>query len=1029
MGYHSTTTWKWTDWRLPTIVSQYNAYGVVNSGTCYAFQNLSNITHNTMNDWADIPSSGGVNNTHASPRVYCYGFGFDQVVPEGAEIKTIDVKRIVSNWTYGSGGIKDKLVTLRTSDNNTYEGWSPNYNTDSSLWVVRNATEEKTTSKSAVGSSSTTSSWGATDVSASHVRRSNFGCVIQCTGTSSVWKTPRIYAVMMRIEYGVTTQYWVDPVYSLNASLSSNTIKDDGSNNSTLSISNINTNNESGTLPELKVEITDSSICCFSDGTGVQKVSSRSTSEGQTLNNTFTIIGKKAGTTTIKITCGNNSKTLTVNVEETYVPPIYSATVSLSSNSITKGQSTNVTIKIQNTNNVEGTVPQTTLKLNGNAKFNVNNVLQTSISIESFYLDANSSKTFSYIIQGITVGADTLAISNSEFGTKTSNITINSPPPLANIFFSSLSLEENEVGTLEITLENIGEVPFPAGELNIYSSDPLRFDSINSGVTSKVLSFSEIPINKSKVFEVQIVGIAEGTGTITASINEKNFIKYITIKDKAEYSIQGELSSPEVTKGDIFQLSVIFTNTNNIAGKNPPLKVQLPSGITTLDGKSEYTFSEETIHAGSTLTLMVNLVATEIGEKTITISNIQLNIKINEIIIPDPVLNSNWVYTTKTNLFPDETGQLIISYEVMNDIFPATIPQTNITITGDSISFTDDTSSKIITQQILLDGETFNNETDNPIFFKFKKEGTATINISNTLLGEKNIQINTQYRGPNFVSTASVNPEIIEHTPDGSLVTIQLKTTNTGDIEGIFPGSTLTVTGNVLAFAENQNTQVLADVSIPSGESVTQTAFLYTKTTGTGTLRIINNENNFNSSFNIIVEAPPNPEYSVSLSCSIPSIPVWSGDEQISSTLKLTFINTNNLAGSINPLIIYLEGDLVFTDETSSADIDAIQIPRGETVEYTVPKQVKSNTVGTYKIRVWDTVLEEDITTSTIDVRGATPLNKGWINLENCTFIENKSSIGGALCNYGKYFDKNSKYQSNSALDKCPNIYDNGVCK
>lgn len=344
---------------------------------------------------------------------------------------------------------------------------------------------------------------------------------------------------MMRIEYGVTTQYWVDPVYSLNASLSSNTIKDDGSNNSTLSISNINTNNESGTLPELKVEITDSSICCFSDGTGVQKVSSRSTSEGQTLNNTFTIIGKKAGTTTIKITCGNNSKTLTVTVEETYVPPIYSATVSLSSNSITKGQSTNVTIKIQNTNNVEGTVPQTTLKLNGNAKFNVNNVLQTSISIESFYLDANSSKTFSYIIQGITVGADTLAISNSEFGTKTSNITINSPPPLANISFSSLTLEENEVGTLKITLENIGEVLFPAGELNIYSSDPLRFDSINSGVTSKVLSFSEIPINKSKVFEVQIVGIAEGTGTITASINEKNFIKYIAIKDKAEYSIQG----------------------------------------------------------------------------------------------------------------------------------------------------------------------------------------------------------------------------------------------------------------------------------------------------------------------------------------------------------------------------------------------------------------------------------------------------------------------------------------------------------
>lgn len=76
-----------------------------------------------------------------------------------------------------------------------------------------------------------------------------------------------------------------------------------------------------------------------------------------------------------------------------------------------------------------------------------------------------------------------------------------------------------------------------------------------------------------------------------------------------------------------------------------------------------------------------------------------------------------------------------------------------------------------------------------------------------------------------------------------------------------------------------------------------------------------------------------------------------------------------------------------------------------------------------------DTVLEEDITTSTIDVRGATPLNKGWINLENCTFIENKSSIGGALCNYGKYFDKNSNYQSNSASDKCPNIYDNGVCK
>ena len=1022
MGYHTEKTQHWTGYNLPTQVA--NRVGDIAT----PWRDTDNLKNNSLSSYSQMNYSATGGSAESTGSIFFYGYGFDSVVPLGAKILRIDTRAMVSSQvTNGIPKIGWHVIRLRTQDDNTNLGWgSTRYGEED--WPA-NPTERDVTGSAQPGESD---SWGGTEIYDAHVRSSNFGCRLQGSIPANSPKGwVRLYHVYMRVQYELSTQVWVDPIYSLSLGLNPNTIKSDGSNPSTLSILHANTNNESGTLPSTTVTIQNNGVCCFSDGTFTKTIGSRSTSAGQTLTDNLTIIGLNIGTSTITVKCGSNTKTINMNVEQAFVPPVYSCTPVLTSNNIKKDANTTLNIALKNTNNVAGTLPSTTIKTTGNAKIVVNNnqVTSTSMPLESF--GANATKTYSFTIVGASIGSDTITIQNDSFGTKTLPITVSAPDPRVSINATKAGISYPELpDTVRYAIKNIGEVPLPLTSLVLNAVNPLRFTPNN--LTTKTVNINKtLAVNQTEEIDIEFIGLATGTGAINATLTG-----YGTLNTPFIFSPLGVYSSTvsvtpnEVDVGGVFQLKLNYTNTNNVRGLTPETIVNLPSGITTLDGKSTYTFNRVELEANGNVNLNVNLVGTIKGNKTITCAGKTVSVTINEVILPTPILSSNWAYSTKTTLYPNDIGQLIVQYDVVNNIYPATIPPTTISISGNAVEFTSaPLNSRSISQQTLQTGQSYSNENDNQIYFKFKSPGTSTITLSNSLLGTKTINVTSSYRGADFVSSTSVSPNIITHVEGGAIINATLNNSNIGDVSGTLNGATITLTGDVLQFSDGTTTKVLPNRTIAVNQNIMEELLIYTTSAGTGTIRIINEQNNFNYETQVTVEAPLVPEYSIGLSCSQPSIPVWTSEEQVSSPLKITYTNTNLLAGTTPELVVYLEGDLKFTNNNSSFVVSPKTVGRGETLEYVLPNEIKSATVGTFVIRLYDENIDMDISKCTIDVRGSTPINKGWVNLENCEFEQNKGNNGGAVYNDGKYYSTNLKFKNNTSENKCPNIYDNGVCK
>jgi len=1025
MGYISKTETHWTPYRLPTQVAQ-------NTDAGAGFANLNNLLNNSQSSYA---YTTGVTNTRNTALIYCYGYGFDNFIPENAVIKQIDVRYLAQTEDTGAGIVRNKTIKLRTSDNNTNNGWGHDTTPNLTWSFVDGQFYEDDVSKSAIGSADGNTSWGITNVRADHVRNSNFGCVIQGKNDAPTPAIPRFYHAYMRVQYEVTTQIWVEPTFSTNATVSPSTIKADGSSSSTLTVSTTNTNNTSGTLHDIGISCDAGGVISLSDGTRFANKSPRSTSAGQTITDTFTIIGLKAGTGTISVTrAGELVKTVNITVQQGAVAPIYSCTPTLSNSTIKKGASTTLNVVLKNTNNIAGTIPATTISTTGKAKILVNGVQQNTTTINSETFSANGTKTYSFTIVGVVETGSTpenITIQNNAAGTKTVPITVTAPTAQVNITATKAGISFPDIpDVITYSIKNTGEVPAPLTSFVFSVGDPLRLYPNNQ--TSKTINLNKsLAVGATETVKVDFIGLAAGTGQIIANLTGYSTQTSNAIfAERGVYSSTVTLNNSSIDIGSVFSLKLKYTNTNNTRGLTPETVMNLPAGITTLDGKSTYTFLPVEVAATESVELNVSLVGTTTGAKTITCAGKTVNITIKAIVIPTPVISDNWSYTTKTNLLPTDIGQLVVRYEVVNDVYPAIIPPTTITISGTAVEWnTGGNGSKTITQQTLQTGEIYSNENDNEIYFKFKSAGTSTITLTNSLLGTKNIVIKTQYKGADFVSTASVNTNIVTHVEGGAIINATLENSNVGDTSGLLKGATITLTGGVLQFEDGSTTKVLPDRTIGVSQKIPENILIYTKTDGTGTIRISNEQNNFNYDTLITVEPPLEPEYAISMSCGTPSIPVWSAEEHVSSNLKITYVNTNLLAGNTPELIVYLPSNLKFLNENSSVVIAPQPAGRGETVEYTLLQEIKGMAVGTYTIRLHDPELDEDIGFITLDIRGPTPVNKGWVNLENCEFENNRASNGGAMCNYGKYYSKNLKFKNNTASSKCPNIFDNGVCK
>lgn len=1015
MGTTTVTKEYWTPWRLPGSVTQYKESGQS------SWIDLSDMKTDNTSHWAYCSSSAAINSSHASPKIYCWDFGFSSIVPSDASIKEIEVKVVCQDGSGYQGQIRDKLITLKTSDNVTNEGWASDYNYAPNTWSGNQSISTFITSKIADGTGPDlrNTNWGPSPIYAAHVRNSNFGCVYQCVGTGSNYRRARIYNIQMRVKYAVTTVVSVTGDYEYTLSVSPSVVNEGDS--VTVSVTARNTNNVTDTPPTLTLGCTKG---LWSNMSSVLEFTFPSIPAGGSKTQTYIFVTTGSGDCGIGLfdASGPFITQEWVLVEATS-SPVYSATIT-SPSSLKVGETGTYKIVISNTNNTSGTVEAITISSNDKLKINNTN----SFQIPAFNLSSGGSKTYTYTVSAVKTGTGTISSSSNSFGTKTNNVTVNANNNIT-VSCNTQPFTKNEAKEVTVDFNNTSTSSIDGGTVNYTLSSGFVFKSNNS--TSLSQSLGTINANGTVTKTINIQGNVVGTGTLTIEIPNTGKTQTFNLNciNPATYTATYLVDKTTCETGEQFTITCTLANTNNTAGKTPVTTIILPNGVTTLNGQSSYSFPAVDCAANGTITRTISVVTLTSGEKQLLLGDNIYTITVTDPVVQaEPVFSTNWAYLTKTLIRPNETSQLVVQYNVVNGSYPATVPETTITILGDSVTFTDNSISKTIPSQTLNEDESYSNLNSGQLFLKFKGQGTSTVKITNSLLGEQNLTISSQYIGPIFTSNANVTPQIIEHTTDGAMVNVTIRTANSGDQQGNCTGSTISLTGGVLEFEDGTTSKVLASRNINPGQENTETITIRTREPGTGNINISNTDSSFNSNFQVNVEAPAVPEYNYSVNAVSPSIPVW-GDDHVSTQVKITFTNNNNVAGNTpGNLVLYLSSGLTFADGTSSIEIPALSVERNGKVVYTVPKEVKGNSIGTHRIVLADSETDFEKASTTINIRGATPTNKGFVNIVDCKFIENKAAKGGAICNYGRVLLRNVEYSDNESTSQCNNTYDNGVC-
>ena len=197
-----------TGWKAPLSVAQDSRDSVNNGRRCYNFLDLTDILRNDYRH-AYIPTTGGIDKSHASPIVYAYNYKFN--IPANATIKKVYVLPVIEQ---GNGLGLGKITRLKrlnlkvgasTTDNGTGIDIVNKYPFLKNLEIpVQSWTSEDTFK---IGSSyipaGDSTFWGV-ELTPSVVNSTNFGFVLQMVGTKEKkWVMPCIAKMLMKIEYTV----------------------------------------------------------------------------------------------------------------------------------------------------------------------------------------------------------------------------------------------------------------------------------------------------------------------------------------------------------------------------------------------------------------------------------------------------------------------------------------------------------------------------------------------------------------------------------------------------------------------------------------------------------------------------------------------------------------------------------------------------------------------------------------------------------------------------------------------------------
>jgi hypothetical protein len=966
MAYETST--QWTSWHTPNTISQTSV------GNNNAFINLDNAK--TYSAAADV-SGGKVRSDVRSPYITCSNFAFDEI-PENATINRIWIMIMARDYT--GRGIKERLLRLRTpASASNVEGWVPACNDAAMVWAAGNATEHNYNRQAqGAGKACDAGYWGGGNVSASDVRSSDFGFVYQLVGTSSNYSEPRILGFKVAISYTFQTLIVPDPTYIGSISLSTTSLSDNGSNSSKLNVSLRNTNSVTGVAQASTITLTGG--IKFTDGSTSKTIPNSVISANGTLSNDFYIVGTSAGTGTVTVTNSsasnwtNGTTSATINVTASYVAPTY-----VNQPSVPEWMYKNalgyprINLYYMNTNNVAGNISSTNISVSGAIRFTDESTTKTvsgaSVSAGGVYQNDSAQ------IKAVSTGIGYITITNNETGTHTLKITVKDP---VSYFDVELSLDKSEVAvgnttTLTYKLINkAGESVIP-GTLNFSIGEvtTAKFTSNNSANLNVTINSY---VDDSYTGTVSITGVTVGQTNVTVT-NENIGTQSKTInvsnsESTFDWSVTANPASIPLDNSTTSSIQVKFINTNNTAGYTPEVNISLPSGLTTLDGKSSYTMAQTSVIAASTKTLTLQVIGTSTGNKNVTVTTLGVSKKclINvteKVISTDPIWESNWITLSKTSLYVDgvSTAQIMILFEATNNV-AGTVGKTTITLPS-NLKFTDGSTYKEISAQTLLAGEKYDNTLKDQLYITAASVGEGYIQVTNDTLGNitlpaVNVPFKTTKVPARFIMTASLLPKTVEHTTNGTATFIEIKYTNVGGEAGISGETKINLIGNI--HAENLET-VITIPDIILGEGETHTEKFRIIETGcesdvypcTAKVIVSNSTINFNYQELLTIIKPVTPTYNTNIIAN-PSQINLPGETSTNSTtpVKVVQKNTNSIAGSTPELKVYVleNSGIKFNDNSTTQIVAAQTVALDGTSEVTLDQVVKAVNTGTYRLYV-----------------------------------------------------------------------------
>lgn len=1019
------TETKTTDWKFPTVAKQDGTYSASDALHSFRFNGSTPILcrNNGGNDLVELytPISS---NTYGTHTIYCSGFNFKNEIPNNANINKIYI-RIVDrvNVTSGKANCYFKLVR---SGGTSSGGFGNLFNRTVSGTTINDSYEFV---KEANPNESTIGPWAEITIGTDIVNNDNFGICFYYKGSNSTKVNVNVFYVLMKIEYSYTYTVEVNPTYDV--SYNPNKEIDYNWTNDNIEILLTNTNNVSANV-SATATISDLSVCRFLDTANKDSTISGFIGASESRKFSWELAPMKKGSTTVSVNILNEIHVFNVTIKDTTPAPepTYNVTVNISKNPIFIGEVTKATITIKNTNNISG-------NFNGGVasspteycKLLINTQPMKSITIPSQTIGAGESYTTEYYIRGMTKGTGKLTVSGTQLSTQTKEITVNEDKPFTlNVFSSDNGFYVDNDSTMTATIEsNDPNLNIVKREI-ILDSTHLKFNDDSSTYTDNN-SVTGTSYSLSKT----VKGITTGDSSITVKVTTSagktyTLTKTFTVGPKPtitgpEYSF----NTLEVHEGDYITVTVKYTNTSENVGYTPKNTITLPNGLTAMEGGQNLNFGPVKIKSKSTATVSNLIVANTPGTYNLLLNNNTFKIKVNAIVTPTPIFGNNWAVLTKTELYAKDTAQLILNYRVTNNVYPATLPKTTITL-PENVTFTDGSSSKTIEGKVLNEGESYNNENTDSIFIKFKKIGTGTINISNETLGTTLINVTTNPEPAQLNITFDDILVETTHAQGGTEIPVIIDFKNTGGVKGTFKNVILQLSGDVLEFEDGTQKITYSEITVNPEKFERKTIKIYTKGEGTGQLKITENTTNYTATKTIKINKPTTPEYDYSFSIEPPKIPLYTNKEQITSQLKITIKNTNNIPGTSPELYVQLDEDLSLGDGSKAYSITGHNIPAQGKYDYTLPVPIKGLKTGpkTVDVRIKG---GDYIGNLILNILAPTIRSYGLLNLESCKFSNNEGMLGGAIYNTSNMIRKECIFENNTSTDKCNNIYNNGGCE